>query len=49
MEHKIERKGGKVMINGKIVFDFRKETNDTVTGAAEKIAKRLAKILKTQE
>jgi len=44
MKNRIVRKGGKITINGKLVFDFRKETGYTVAGAADKVAKRLAKI-----
>ena len=48
MKHKIIRRGGRVTINGKLVFNFRKETGYTIAGAADKIAKRLAKILEVK-
>ena len=43
--HTIIRRGGELTINGKLVFDFRKETHHTVAGATELLAKRLSDIL----
>lgn len=48
MSHKVIRRGGRVTLNGKLVFDFRKETSYTVSEAAERIVKRLTKILLTK-
>lgn len=47
--YEIIRKGGKITVNGKLVYDFRKETGYTISGAANKVAKRLAKILGASE